>query len=96
MEGSSSKGSSVVPSMHAIPFHAPIKVRTPSSPLAHYTLPPLKIQRVPIPGLCSDDEILVQVKAFGINVGDIFARRGKYQGAPPFPFVPGMSRDICN
>jgi len=32
---------------------------------------------------------LIEIRAFGLNSADIFARRGKYQEAPPFPFIPG-------
>jgi NADPH:quinone reductase-like Zn-dependent oxidoreductase len=36
-----------------------------------------------------EDEVLIQVKAFGLNFADIFARNGNYGDAPPFPFVMG-------
>lgn len=35
------------------------------------------------------DEVLVQVKAFGLNFADVLARLGMYPDAPPFPFIPG-------
>ena len=35
-------------------------------------------------------QILIEVKAAGINFADIMAREGKYPAAPPPPFVPGM------
>jgi len=34
-------------------------------------------------------EISIQVKAFGLNFADIVARKGQYNDAPRFPFVPG-------
>jgi len=41
----------------------------------------------PVPG---DGEILVAVKAAGINFGDVLTIAGKYQVKPPTPFVPGI------
>jgi synaptic vesicle membrane protein VAT-1 len=35
------------------------------------------------------DEVLIEVKAFGLNFADIMARKGQYNDAPKFPFVPG-------
>lgn len=40
----------------------------------------------PVPG---DDEILVDVKACGINFTDLLSLDGKYQNNPPPPFTPG-------
>ncbi|HRP70564.1 MAG TPA: alcohol dehydrogenase catalytic domain-containing protein [Turneriella sp.] len=34
-------------------------------------------------------EILIQVRAFGVNFADILARKGEYGDAPHFPFIPG-------
>jgi len=31
----------------------------------------------------------VRVHAFGLNFADVSARKGQYQDAPPFPFIPG-------
>jgi len=36
-----------------------------------------------------DDEVLVEVEAFGINYADIMARTGLYGEAPELPFIPG-------
>ena len=36
-----------------------------------------------------EDEVLIEVKAFGLNYADIMARNGLYPDAPKFPFVPG-------
>ena len=40
----------------------------------------------PVPG---DGEILVDVKACGINFTDLLSLDGKYQNNPPVPFTPG-------
>jgi len=34
-------------------------------------------------------QVLIEVKAFGLNFADILARKGQYGDAPKFPFVPG-------
>jgi NADPH2:quinone reductase len=44
----------------------------------------------PRPKIEKDDEVLIEVKAFGLNFADIIARKGQYQDAPKFPFVPGI------
>lgn len=36
-----------------------------------------------------DNEVLIEVKAFGINFADTMARKGLYEDAPPLPFIPG-------
>lgn len=36
-----------------------------------------------------DNEVLVEVEAFGLNYADVMARRGLYREAPPFPCVVG-------
>eukprot|EP01094_Clydonella_sp_ATCC50884_P002048 TRINITY_DN1156_c0_g1_i5.p1 TRINITY_DN1156_c0_g1~~TRINITY_DN1156_c0_g1_i5.p1 ORF type:complete len:296 (+),score=73.71 TRINITY_DN1156_c0_g1_i5:73-960(+) len=48
----------------------------------------LAISNVPRP-VPKAGEILVKVRAFGLNFADIVSRNGKYKDAPPFPFVPG-------
>jgi NADPH2:quinone reductase len=40
----------------------------------------------PVPG---DDEIVVDVKACGVNFTDLLSLDGKYQNNPPPPFTPG-------
>lgn len=40
----------------------------------------------PVPG---DDEVVVDVKACGINFTDFLSLDGKYQNNPPAPFTPG-------
>ena len=40
----------------------------------------------PVPG---DDQILVDVKACGVNFTDLLSLDGKYQNNPPPPFTPG-------
>lgn len=37
----------------------------------------------------SDDEVIVEVEAFGLNYADVMARKGLYHGAPPLPCVIG-------
>ena len=41
---------------------------------------------VPVP---MDNEILVDVKACGVNFTDLLSLDGKYQNNPPPPFTPG-------
>lgn len=41
----------------------------------------------PVPG---EGQVLVAVKAAGINFGDVLTVAGKYQVKPPTPFVPGI------
>jgi NADPH:quinone reductase-like Zn-dependent oxidoreductase len=48
----------------------------------------LKITEFKTP-VCKNDEVLIEVKAFGLNFADIMARNGLYQDAPPMPFTPG-------
>lgn len=40
----------------------------------------------PVPG---PGEVLIRVRAAGINFADLMMRGGRYHGAPPPPFVPG-------
>ncbi|OGL46456.1 MAG: hypothetical protein A2161_02460 [Candidatus Schekmanbacteria bacterium RBG_13_48_7] len=48
----------------------------------------LKIVDIPEPVL-APDEVLIKVKACGVNFADILARQGLYPDAPNFPFIPG-------
>lgn len=48
----------------------------------------LRVEDWPAPKPAAN-EILIQVKAFGLNFADIVARKGQYNDAPKFPFVPG-------
>ena len=48
----------------------------------------LKIEDWPNP-VIEADEVLIEVKAFGVNYADIMARKGLYSDAPSFPFVAG-------
>jgi NADPH2:quinone reductase len=41
------------------------------------------------PQITKNDEVIIRVKAFGLNFADTSARKGQYNEAPPFPFVPG-------
>ena len=45
----------------------------------------------PVPG---DDEILVDVKACGVNFTDLLSLDGKYQNNPPPPFTPGKDAPL--
>jgi len=49
----------------------------------------LQIQewRTPVPG---EDEVLVRVKAIGLNFADVMSRIGIYPAVPDPPFVPGI------
>ncbi|MBI4534789.1 MAG: zinc-binding dehydrogenase [Ignavibacteriae bacterium] len=49
----------------------------------------LQISDVPTPEP-APDQILVKVRAIGLNFADIFGRFGVYPGTPKPPFVPGM------
>jgi NADPH2:quinone reductase len=49
----------------------------------------LKIKDIPIPRAGSQ-QILVRVRAIGLNFADIIARWGVYPGTPKPPFVPGL------
>jgi len=62
--------------MRAIPFHRAGEADG------------LRVEEWPKPEP-TDNEILIQVKAFGLNFADIVARKGQYNDAPKFPFVPG-------
>lgn len=48
----------------------------------------LVFEELPIP-TCADDEVLIEVKAVGINFPDYLMITGRYQAKPPFPFIPG-------
>ncbi len=62
--------------MKAIPF------KRPCSPEA------LRVEEWPDPTLRAG-QVLIEVKAFGLNFADTLARKGQYNDAPKFPFVPG-------
>lgn len=36
-----------------------------------------------------DNEVLIEVEAFGLNYADVMARKGLYRDAPPFPSIVG-------
>src|ERR1700757_5503313 len=48
----------------------------------------LKIEERPDP-VPADDQVLIRVKAAGLNFADILARQGLYPDAPPKPCVLG-------
>jgi len=80
--------------MEEVPISDESKVEIPKKmkaiPYLENTPDPnnLKIMEVDVPTV-GDDEVLVQVKAFGLNFADIWARKGQYSAAPPYPWVPG-------
>lgn len=49
----------------------------------------LEIRDAPIPRPGAR-EVLVRVRAIGLNFADVFARLGVYPGTPKAPFVPGL------
>jgi len=49
----------------------------------------LEIREAPIPKP-GPNQILVRVRAIGLNFADIFARFGVYPGTPKAPFIPGL------
>jgi NADPH:quinone reductase-like Zn-dependent oxidoreductase len=49
----------------------------------------LSIEDVPVPDI-KPFEVLVKVKAFGLNFADILCRLGLYANAPKIPFIPGF------
>lgn len=49
----------------------------------------LQIREVPAP-VPSAGQILVRVRAFGLNFADLYGRMGIYPGSPRPPFIPGL------
>ena len=49
----------------------------------------MELRDVPVPTL-GPGQILVRVRAIGLNFADIFGRLGVYPNTPPPPFVPGL------
>ena len=49
----------------------------------------LEIRSVPLP-VPLPDQILIRVRAIGLNFADIFGRFGVYPGTPRPPFIPGL------
>ena len=49
----------------------------------------LELREVPVPALAAG-QILVRVRAIGLNFADIFGRLGVYPNTPRPPFVPGL------
>ncbi|KAG2186139.1 hypothetical protein INT43_002577 [Umbelopsis isabellina] len=48
----------------------------------------MKVTELPVP-TPKEGELLIQVKAVGLNYFDILMVQGRYQIKPPFPFIPG-------
>jgi len=55
---------------------------------ANQTTPQLTVRDWPYPEFKAN-ELIIRVYAFGVNFADVVARKGQYDAAPPFPFVPG-------
>jgi len=49
----------------------------------------LRVEEIPDP-VARPGEILIQVRAAGVNFADVLARQGLYPDAPERPFVPGF------
>ena len=49
----------------------------------------LQLTEVPKPEI-GPDEVLIKVKAIGINYAEVLSRKGQYSWAPKRPYVPGM------
>src|SRR5258705_847170 len=49
----------------------------------------LRVEEIPDP-VARPGEVLVQVKAAGVNFADVLARQGLYPDAPQRPFIPGF------
>ena len=49
----------------------------------------LQLSDIPKPEIAPDD-VLIKVKAIGINYAEVLSRKGQYSWAPPQPYVPGM------
>ncbi|HMK38858.1 MAG TPA: zinc-binding dehydrogenase [Bacteroidota bacterium] len=49
----------------------------------------MEIRDVPLPRL-TEGQILVRVRAIGLNFADVFGRLGVYPNTPPPPFIPGL------
>ena len=47
-----------------------------------------RVEEVPDPQ-CGDDDVLIDVRAIGLNFPDLLMLQGKYQTRPQVPFVPG-------
>ena len=42
------------------------------------------------PPIPADDEVVIEVRAVGINYADAIMVAGRYQTKPPLPFSPGL------
>src|SRR5258705_7888907 len=49
----------------------------------------LRVEEIPDP-VARPGEVLVQVRAAGVNFADVLARQGLYPDAPQRPFIPGF------
>lgn len=39
--------------------------------------------------ICEENDVLIQIEAFGLNYAEVMARLGLYRDAPNLPFIPG-------
>lgn len=47
------------------------------------------LQDIPVPAV-GPNQVLIDVKASGVNFTDLLMMNGGYQSTPPLPFIPGM------
>jgi len=50
----------------------------------------LKIHQIEDPIIKNADDVMVAVRAIGLNYAEVLSRKGQYSWAPPRPYVPGM------
>jgi NADPH2:quinone reductase len=49
----------------------------------------LQVLNIKEPFISHKDNVIIQVKAIGLNFFDALMVKGQYQTKPPFPFIPG-------
>ncbi|MFQ5677010.1 MAG: alcohol dehydrogenase catalytic domain-containing protein, partial [bacterium] len=58
--------------------------------ITRFGLPEVLQIKEEVVGKIGPDEVLIRVRAIGLNFADIFERMGLYKAAPKAPFVPGF------